>query len=42
MATMSNLGSLGAGPLSTTSVTAGSFDVVVKAQVINLVAVFTK
>jgi hypothetical protein len=42
MAAMANAGSLGAGPLATTSVTAGQYDVTIKVQSIDVVAIFMK
>jgi hypothetical protein len=42
MAMMGNTGSMGAGPLATTSVTAGSYDVTIDVQAITVVALFSK
>ncbi len=42
MAMMGNTGSMGAGPLATTSVSAGSYDVTIDVQAITVVALFSK
>jgi hypothetical protein len=42
MAMMSNVGSMGAGPLATASVTAGSYDVTIDVQAITTVALWSK
>jgi hypothetical protein len=42
MAMMSHVGSMGAGPLATTSVTAGSYDVRIDVQAITIIGLFSK